>query len=251
MTREEIANELFNTGKEVKQCFLNEIALSQTGNADILSVYPQYIQILNNLNTLYHSLGSKVEDLDLQINKLTYSISNPAACDTESPFIREYTFILNRMLLNTIKFQNKYCLIRRNDPIPGFASHIITNLGQIVTSLNNGYIPLIDTVNVDNAFTDLSKKYGINAWELYFKQPFGASYNQLISGQEIKITDGIPNFMPSYNMDCLLNQNLMNFWRNVMRTYMPISTDVTNHVNSLLNEFHFQSDAKIMGVLCR
>lgn len=43
MTREEIANELFHAGKEIKQCFFNEIALSRTGNTDITSVYPQYL----------------------------------------------------------------------------------------------------------------------------------------------------------------------------------------------------------------
>lgn len=186
MTREEIANELFNAGKEIKQCFFNEIALSQTGNTDILSVYPQYMHMLSKLNIMYHSLDTKTDDFDLRISRLENSLSHLAPCDAESSFIDEYASILNEMLLNTIKYQNKYCLIRRNDPIPGLASHIITNLGQIVTSLNNGYIPLIDTVNANNVFTGLSKNYNINAWELYFKQPLNVFYTDLLPGQEIK-----------------------------------------------------------------
>lgn len=177
--------------------------------------------------------------------------SQPGGCNAEDSFIREYASILNEMLLNTIKFQNKYCLIRRNDPVPGLASHIITNLGQVVASLNNGYIPLIDTVNADNIFTSLSRKCGINAWELYFNQPFGTSYTDLVPGQEIKIADGIPSFMPTYNMDCILNHDLLKFWHNIMKKYMPISADMANHVNSILSKLPFRTDAKILGVLCR
>lgn len=251
MTREKIANELFNAGKEIKQCFLNEIALSQTENIDLLSVYPQYMQILNNLNIMYHSLDTPKDDFDLRINELANSLSLLTDSSIRSPFIKEYTSILNDMLLNTLKFQNKCCLIRRNDPVPGLASHIITNLGQIVSSLNSGYLPLIDTVNADNVFTGLSKKYNANAWELYFKQPLDVSYKDLLPGQEIKIIDGIPAFMPSYNMDCLSNPDLMGFWRSILRRYMPISIDMTDQVNSRLNELPFDSNAKILGVLCR
>lgn len=147
MTREEIANELFHAGKEVKQCFFNEIALCQAGNTDVLSVCPQYVQILNNLNTMYHSLDLLTDDIDLRISGLENTLSHLTTRGIEDSFINEYASILNEMLLNTIKYRNKCCLIRRNDPVPGLASHIITNLGQIATSLNNGYIPLIDTVN--------------------------------------------------------------------------------------------------------
>lgn len=251
MTRDEIANELFLAGKEIKQCFFNEIALSRTGNTDITSVYPQYLQLLKNLNIMYHSLNIQTVDFDLQINRLENSLSHLTVCEIEDSFISEYTSILNEMLLNTIKFRNKYSLIRRNDPVPGLASHMITNLGQIVASLNNGYIPLIDTVNADNVFTSLSRKYDMNAWELYFEQPFGTSYTDLVPGQEIKIADGIPIFMPTYNMDCLLNHNLIEFWRSIMRKYMPVSIDMTNRINSLLTRLPFHSGAKILGVLCR
>lgn len=251
MTPAEIANELFNTGKEIKQYFFNEIALSQIKNTNIQSIYPQYLQILNNLNIMYHSLNLQTDDFDLRISSLENSLSHPATCNIEKFFTSEYISILNEMLLNTIKYQNKYCLIRRNDPVPGLASHLITNLGQIVASLNNGYIPLIDTINADNIFTVLSQKYDINAWELYFGQPFGTSYTDLVPGQEIRITDGIPNFMPTYNMDCLLNHDLIEFWRSIMRKYMPISIDMTNRINSLLTKLPFRSDAKILGVLCR
>lgn len=251
MTRDEIANELFLAGKEIKQCFFNEIALSRTGNTDITSVYPQYLQLLKNLNIMYHSLNIQTVDFDLQINRLENSLSHLTVCEIEDSFISEYTSILNEMLLNTIKFRNKYSLIRRNDPVPGLASHIITNLGQIVASLNNGYIPLIDTVNANNVFTSLSRKYDMNAWELYFEQPFGTSYTDLVPGQEIKIADGIPIFMPTYNMDCLLNHNLIEFWRSIMRKYMPVSIDMTNRINSLLTKLPFHSGAKILGVLCR
>lgn len=70
MTQKEIANELFNAGKEIKQYFFNEIALSKTGNTDITSVYPQYIQLLRKLNIMYHSLDIPATDFDVRIDRL-------------------------------------------------------------------------------------------------------------------------------------------------------------------------------------
>lgn len=251
MTQTELADELFNTGKEIKQCFFNEIALSQAENINILSTFSKYMQIINNLNILYHSLDIKANNFDLRINALANFLSYPDTCKIVDFFIKEYTNILNEMLINTIQHQNKYCLIRRNDPVPGLASHIITNLGQIVVSLNSGFIPLIDTVNAENIFTSLSKEYSVNMWELYFEQPFGTSYKNLVPGQEIKILDGIPDFMPTYNMDCLSNPDLIRFWRNVMRKYMPLSIDMSSQIYSQLTELPFDTNARILGVLCR
>lgn len=251
MNREEIANELFHTGKEVKQCFLNELALPQSENELLSSVYPQYLQIINNLNILYRSLDTGTNHFDLRIDDLVSSFYTYGDISAGNPFAREYISILNDMLLSVIRLRGKYCLIRRNDPVPGLASHVITNLGQIAACLNNGYLPFIDTVNVDNIFSALSKEYNTNAWELYFNQPFGISYNDFANGQELKITDGIPNFMPTYSMDCLLNPNLISFWRTVMRNYMPVSSLMTSHVDSCLNQLPFNADAKILGVLCR
>lgn len=243
MTREEIANELFSAGKEVKQCFLNEMAGNMEERVET-SVYSQYMQLLNNLNILYRSLEISGGILEQQIAELLSG-------GEKKEFPDRFTAILDEMLMETIRYRRKYCLIRRNDGVPGIASHIITNLGQIALSLNNGYIPVIDTVNADNVFTSLSKAYGQNAWELYFRQPMGEDLEAGMSGSEVKRLEGIPAFMPNYQMDSLMNPAFMAFWRGMMKTYMPFSDELTGKIESIAVRLPFGSGKRILGVLCR
>ena len=243
MTREEIANELFDAGKEVKQCFIQEIAIGGKGKLEY-SLYLQYAQLLKNLNILYRSLETGTESFDRQVEDLLNE-------NEEQSFPDRFIEVLDGMLLNTIKYRKKYCLIRRNDVVPGIASHIITNLGQIAISLNNGYIPVIDTVNADNVFTTLSKRYGQNAWELYFGQPMGEGLKEAGTVNGVKILEGIPDFMPNYQMDCLMNPDFMTFWRDMVKKYMPLSAALQQSVESGMESLPFGTGRKMLGVLCR
>lgn len=243
MTREEIADELFSAGKEVKQCFLSEIAVGGNGRSWDF-VYSQYMQLLNNLNILYNSLETGKEGLDRRIAGLLENRE-------EKAFSGCFVSILDEMLINTIKYRKKYCLIRRNDRVPGIASHIITNLGQIALSLNSGYIPVVDTVKADNAFSELSKACGQNAWELYFRQPMGETLEEGMGGAEVKVLEGIPDFMPNYQMDTLMNPDLMAFWRGMRKTYMPLSDELEKSIHSSVDRLPFGTGERILGVLCR
>lgn len=118
MTREEIANELFEAGKEVKQCFLNEITLSQVNNSSDYTIYPKYIQLLNNLNILYRSLGTELQSFDCLIRKISEIVPGSSVQNTENLFVSEFISVLNGMLINTIKFRQNYCLIRVMMPSP-------------------------------------------------------------------------------------------------------------------------------------
>lgn len=251
MTREEIANELFQAGKEVKQCFLNETALLQRNYTNDCTIYPKYIHLLDNLNVLYHSLGPELVNLDRLIGEVSAIVPNSSAPDMGKLFITKFVSVLNSILINTIKFRKKYCIIRRNDAVPGLASHIITNLGQIVVSLNSGYIPIIDTTNANNIFTVVSQMHTVNAWELYFMQPLSAGLEAVNAADEVKLLDGIPSFMPTYHMDCLLNPNLISFWRNIMKKYMPFSPELQAKAEGCLKRLPFHSEAKVLGILCR
>lgn len=251
MTGEEIANELFHAGKEVKKSFLGVAEASRINGSIDASVYFQYVQMLKNLNVLYQSMGTGLDNFDQLIEGLSNTVPDLSDLDKENVFVSNFVSVLNSMLMNTIKFRQKYCFIRRNDPVPGLASHIITNLGQIVVSLDNGYIPVIDTINADNLFTDLSKQHSVNAWELYFDQPMASAFEEIAGDKEVTILDGIPDFMPSYNMDCLMNPELMAFWRGIMKEYMPVSAALNDRVRECLDRLPFHNSKKILGILCR
>lgn len=255
MTREEIADKLFDAAKEVKQSFLGVMEASRMNGAVDGLVYTQYVQILKNLNLLYQSMGTVSENFDERIEALSKTAAGLPYMDVEDghadEFTSEFVSVLNDMLMSTIRLRQKYCLIRRNDAVPGLASHIITNLGQIAASLNHGYIPVIDTVNADNILSGLSRQYAVNAWELYFKQPLASLSEEIVRSKEVRLLEGIPGFMPSYDMDCLMNPELMDYWRHLMKEYMPVSAALEERVQENCSALPFGDGEKILGVLCR
>ncbi|MDE5909746.1 MAG: hypothetical protein K2H52_13540 [Lachnospiraceae bacterium] len=251
MTREKMAEELFQAGKEVKRSFLGVAEASRTGGTIDGAFYLQCVQILKNLNVLYQAIETGEESFDRLIEDLSERAADLFDLDGEEAFVSAFVSVLDRMLMHTVRFRQRYCLIRRNDAVPGLASHIITNLGQIVASLDSGYIPVIDTIQADNILTDLSRQYAVNAWELYFGQPFIPISEVMADGKEVRILDGIPGFMPSYDMDCLKNPELMSFWRGIMKEYMPVSAALFDSVRKCLEKLPFGNGEKILGVLCR
>lgn len=250
MIQNEIANAIFSSGKYIKQCFLTELGRYYAGSSDSSPDFTQYMQMLEQLHTLYHSLGSGLESPDRLIQEAADSVPFPAGKGAVESFGRKYISALNCILVNTIRFRRCYCCIQRNDIIPGIGSHMITNLGQIITSLNDGYIPVIDTSNANNIFTEISRNHGKNAWELYFRQPLSAGLQDVPAG-EVKRLDGIPGFMPSYNMDCLMNPELISFWREAVRKYMPFSPELEAKIQDALSSLPFNGDTRILGILCR
>lgn len=250
MTPKEIADELFQAGKEVKRCFLQEAAVYHRTPSERQTAYSQYITLLNHLKTMYDSLNYKAADT-IDITPLPDTVCCLGSTSQERLFIDRFLSILNILLFNTIKFRRNICLVRRNDRTPGLASHIITNLGQIIAAIHNGYLPVIDTVYADNMFTELSRTYSSNAWELYFKQPFAISLADIAVDEEVSVLDGIPSFMPNYNMDCLMNPGLITFWREIAQKYLIFSPELEQSIAQCLNHLPFDSDRRILGVLCR
>lgn len=250
MTQKELADELFNAGKEVKKCFLRDHAASQYDPSGKRTSYPQYVELFNHLNIMYRSLEPQDENVT-DINALMETAQHLETAPQESNFVTEFLSALDSLLLNTIKLRENICLIRRNDKVPGLASHIITNLGQTVACINNGYLPVIDTTYADNMFTGLSHERSVNAWELYFGQPFSTSLRDIAPDKEVTVLDGIPAFMPNYSMDCLMNPDLMTFWKSIVRKYMPFSLELNQSVVHHMDCLPFNDGSKILGVLCR
>nr|MBQ8252758.1 hypothetical protein [Lachnospiraceae bacterium] len=243
MNQCEIAEILYESAKDTKQHII-QLNSATSFSAD------EFLHILESLVKIYHSLS-----LDKKILHLTEEFMN-SRFDTQSEtdvqlFQKQYLNILNHIIYESISYRKKYCIIQRNDPIPGLASHIITNLGQISLCLQEGYIPVIDMQFSNNMFSALSKESTENPWELFFKQPLpGTSVTAALSSHACAKKDGIPKFMPNYSMDCLSNPHLLDFWKNSMQQYMPFSDNLNNLIQSTLNDLPFEN-SKILGVLCR
>lgn len=235
MKQLEIATTLLEAAKETKQHLV-----TAASNMD----FEEYQDIFNSLCKIYFSLG-------LPDTLLPYMDAVQKIQVITDEYKIVYIKALNHIITETILYRGQYCIIRRTDPVPGLASHIMTNLGQIVAALNEGYIPVIDMQFADNLFSTLNKNHMVNAWELFFKQPFEGHTLASASKAEVCILkDGIPGFMPYYNMEQLTNPAFMQLWKDAMRRYMPFSDTVQTTAKAICQEFPFE-EKKILGVLCR
>ena len=235
---------LYETAKELKQYLFEE------NTEAFLSQYTQYIAILHDLVTLCQALS-------IPDNRIAEEFSHIRAekqpcCKAEADLMqRRILALLDRILYQSILRRGSYCMIRRSDPVPGLASHMITNLGQIISCFNEGRIPVVDMQYAPNLFTPLSKEYGQNAWELFFRQPVGGvTVETAASVPDTTMKDGIPGFMPNYSMDCLTNPALMQFWQTAMHSFMPFSNHMKQKADAALQTLPF-SGSRILGVLCR
>lgn len=159
-----------------------------------------------------------------------------------SVFYKNFYHVLDTMFL---------AIIRRYDPEPGLASHMITNLGQIAESISEGYIPVIDMVDTGNYFSDLSRTLGCNVWEAFFCQPFGGQSPPDLAACRHTVKEGIPSLIPDYDMDLFTNPDLTERWRLLLKTYMPFSPKAAAYIRSTLQNSLFNTGERILGVLCR
>lgn len=143
-----------------------------------------------------------------------------------------------------------YCRVGRNDPVPGLASHAITNLGNIVMALHDGYIPVVDTVKFNNMFRDMGivGQGGQNVWELFFRQPFGKKLAEIPESARVVYAEGIPVFRAEENI--YTNPAALDFWRKMLRKFMPVSESILASADSIAEQLGMK-EKRVAGVLCR
>lgn len=243
MTQTQIADILYESANETKQHLLEIVHFSDFDQQ-------AFISILATLTKVGRTLPLSEYTFSLSEKLINYSFDIHSE-DDYILFKNQYITILNTIIYETILFRKRYCIIQRNDPIPGLASHIITNLGQIALCLKEGYIPVIDMQFSENMFSTLNQNHTQNAWELFFQQPCsGTSLYDALSSDTCIRKDGIPSFMPNYSMDCLSNPHLLQFWKDVMKQYMPFSDTLTQLMQSTINDLPIAKQ-RTLGILCR
>lgn len=243
------ADELFVTAKDVKKIIIDQMVRWKTIACENRELLAEFYKTVTQLNKIFISLGTNRGSFSEQLQQVEHMVKTQEAGVVVCEMLLE---ILDEMLLAVIWYRQDYCLIRRQDDCAGLASHFITNLGQIVLSLDQGYIPYVDTMDVENVLTPISRELQVNAWELYFGQPFGVTKENVLQGRNHVMLTGIPATRPSYNMDCLGNRNIMQMWKRVQRKYMPLSGKMMERIAQEKKRcLEPVGTAKIMGVLCR
>lgn len=243
MKNYELANIIYENAKRILTA-MDELNYEVATTANI----NDFLQIFSRMSEIARHIGIEPDYAKEVLEKSPEDIIKNQDCFSE--FWEKYKEILKRFLIEVIEYRQYICVIKRNDSVPGLASHIITNIGQIVYALNQGYVPVIDTVNCDNCFNHLSKMENRNIWEKYFRQPFSSSLDHISESTNMISIDGIPSFYPSYKMDDLENEALLDFWRKVVAKYMRLSEYMEKKLADVKLSLGW-NDKRVLGVICR
>ena len=116
MKQLEIATTLLEAAKETKQHLI-----TTSSQMD----FEEHHDIFNSLCKIYFSL-------ELPDTLLPYLDAVHKMQGITDEYKMVYTQALNHMITEKILYRGQYCIIRRTDPVPGRASHIMTNLGGLL-----------------------------------------------------------------------------------------------------------------------
>lgn len=214
--------------------------------------FSEYLELLKQFGIIMETVGIKIEDYSGKCNNMKDLFSSMKKTE-ESVCVIKTTVddLMNEILDLSIEKNQKYCVIQREDAIPGLASHIITNLGYIEECILEGKIPVVDMLNGETDFAKLGKAKGKNAWELFFNQPFGNKLQDIQANTVIDKKTGIPKLMPSYDMEFLSNEALIGKWRRLCHIYMKPAEEVLRQIEEAKKNTPFAAGERIVGVLCR
>jgi hypothetical protein len=148
-----------------------------------------------------------------------------------------------------IKKNKKYLIIRRTGENLGLGSYIITNLGAIHYAVLHGVVPIIDMKTEKNCCLPLEKQGKQNAWNLYFEQPCSIKKEE-ITKKNAQITYQIYDIRPNDSMEFFTNEELVRYWRKLVKTYMPFNKNTKKYLEKKEEEL-FSGKKNILGVLCR
>ena len=149
---------------------------------------------------------------------------------------------------------NNFVMLKRiNCFTCGLFSYYIVHLGCIITFLNEGYIPIIETNSFPNVFngykTILNKNE--NPWEMLFNQPCGYTLNDVkenkknIKYLECPCTENMPNEQYIYS-----NKTLINYYHNIAKKYMSVKKNIIDEANIIWKKL-FNNSKNVLGVLVR
>lgn len=141
-----------------------------------------------------------------------------------------------------------FYVIRRHSEKSGLFSFVMTNLGSIVYATQNGYIPVVDMMSSPNPMIESEQVGQINAWELFFAQPYGYSMKSIRKSKRIILGSiNTPDDYPDYPI--LSDTKKIDYWRKAYHKYIHPIDEISNiaieYYNKNLNE------ARSLGILCR
>ena len=146
-----------------------------------------------------------------------------------------------------------FYVIRRCDKFAGVNSHFISVMGHIRYAVLNGWTPVVDMKNYQNALLD-EKKIGIyNAWEYYFKQPCICSLDEVYQSKNVILSEGMPpKVYPNDNMEFFTRPDLIWMWHRYFVKYVGFSEVLHKKIEEKhVQYFKGKENDRILGIFLR
>ncbi len=154
----------------------------------------------------------------------------------------------NKKVLDKYKGKEKiYCVSRLFTDEGGLFCIFLKAIAGISYSIQNGFIPVIDMQTKENIFLNKQERKKTNAWELFFEQPAGVSFEE-IKDKPNKIILENP-LGPSDLFELVCAPQMTQYWRALCRKYIRYSAEVKDVIAKYENMF--QEGDRVLGVLAR
>ena len=149
-----------------------------------------------------------------------------------------------------LKGKAEHYIIRRYAQNMGIGSYIISNLSQINYAKRNNWNPVIDMKNY-NGITVNGKR--VNAWELYYDQPYpelNGKLDGIYSQKKYRLSDGICRAdAPNDSMDFFLNKKTLAYWSILYRENCRFNSAMQSYADKEYDSII--KGKRVVGVLCR
>lgn len=148
-----------------------------------------------------------------------------------------------------------FYVIRRSDSHAGINSQFNTDLGHVRYAINRGWIPVIDMQNYSNEYLEPGEEGYKNAWDFYFKQPFGEQYSldEIYQSRNVVLSSGEPlPVCPNDSMEFFTRLDLIRMWSRYFHKYVGFSPSLSQEMNKkYLQYLAGKEEGGILGVSLR
>ena len=170
-------------------------------------------------------------------------------------FVSEKLYRFERHYQKENLGKSKYLMIKRDcgsSPL-GLFAYFITNVAWIEYALRKNYIPVIDMQNFQNVYHKEGEVGKVNTYDYFFKQPAGIGVEEaLASGKARYVWKDIPDFHPNESLDFFLTQEIVDYYREIVKKYVVFQDDVKERLEKVRKEIlGEEGEKRILGVLAR
>ena len=173
------------------------------------------------------------------------------------PFIYDWYKMFRhrqRRISNGSKFpEHTFYLIGCDDPNGGLFWLMNKALMHIAYAETMGWISIIDLQSYVTQYTRPETRGKVNVWEMFFKQPYGYTLNDISEAKNIIINKQEPSPYPKFLMgqDAFYNNaERIQYFHNLFRKYIHFNTKTERYLFEVKKRI-FGDRKDIIGVLCR